>query len=235
MRFARSLCRRTVHLPIVERREGRDHCQAERLLPRDEIVAQDAPGALAVADADRACVVVNRHRKLRAAGQNFFRQRFWDFDAPRAAEMSADAVGDVSPAFEEDSADTIFDGDVQAAFQADAVVGTFARVGEQFVKRFGPLARSLHQFFAGRWGVADAALDFVTLDFEGRVRREFGGKAGRSFLDRLEFRPPGAPDGDTAWVHGVGSPVSAVYWEMRGSLMANFGELRKRGGKDGGK
>src|SRR5216684_5795440 len=114
-KLPRSLCRRTVQFPIVERREGRDHCQAERLLPRDEIVAQDAPGALAVADADRACVVINRHRKLRAAGQNFFRQRFWDFDAPRAAEMSAGAVGDVSPAFEEDSADTIFDGDVQAA------------------------------------------------------------------------------------------------------------------------
>src|ERR1700757_3758501 len=36
---------RLVHLHIVERCEGRNHCQAERLLARDEIVAQNAPGA----------------------------------------------------------------------------------------------------------------------------------------------------------------------------------------------
>src|SRR6266478_2997170 len=231
MRFPRSLCRRRVHPHIVERREGRDHCQAERLLARNQVVGQDAPGALSVANADRACVVINCNGKLRASGQNFFRKRFWDFYAAGGAEMSAHAVGDVSPAFEEDSAGAIFDGDVQAAFKPDAVVCTFARVGEQFVQRFRALPRSLHQFFAGRWRVADAALNFVAQNFERRDWRKFVGKAGGSFLNCLKFGPPGAPDGDAAWVHGVGSPVSAVYWETRASFMPNFGRLRKTGGK----
>ena len=82
--------------------------------------------------------------------------------------------------------------------------------------------------------MADAAFDFVALDFEERVRRKFGGKAGGSFLNRLEFGPPGAPDGDAACVHGDRGPVSAVYWETRGRFMRNFGGLRKTGGKDGG-
>src|ERR1700681_839861 len=45
---------RLVHLHIVERREGGDHCQAERFLARDQVVAQHAPGALASSDADGA-------------------------------------------------------------------------------------------------------------------------------------------------------------------------------------
>jgi len=65
------------------------------------------------------------------------------------------------------------------------------------------------------------------------VRRELGGKAGSSFLNRLEFGPPGAPDGDAACVHGDRGPVSAVYWETHASFIANFDGLRKTGGKSG--
>jgi len=64
--------------------------------------------------------------------------------------------------------------------------------------------------------VAVAAFDFVALNFEARVGRKFGGEAGGSFLNRLEFGPPGAPDGDAACIQGDRGPVSAVYWEMRG-------------------
>ena len=147
--------------------------------------------------------------------------------------MSAQAVGDVGPAFEEDSANTIFDGDIQAAFETDAVVGALIGIGEHFVQRFGSLARALHQFLAGGWRVADAAFDFVALNFEGSVRGKLEGKAGGSFLNRLEFGPPGAPDGDAACVHEDRGPVSAVYWEMHRSFMLNFVGLRKRGGKSG--
>ena len=146
--------------------------------------------------------------------------------------MPAHAVGDVRPAFEENVASAIFNGDVKSAFEADAVVGALTGVGEHFVQGFGSLARAFHQLFAGRWRMADAAFDFVALNFERSVRRQLGGKAGGSFLNRLEFGPPGAPDGDAACVHGDRDPVSAVYWEMGGSLGANLGGLRKRGGKN---
>jgi hypothetical protein len=145
--------------------------------------------------------------------------------------MAAHAIGDVGPAFEKDSAGIIFDCEVQAAFEADAIIGALAGVGEHFMQCFGSLARALHQFFTGRRRVADAAFDFVALNFDGSLRREFVGKAGGSFLNRLEFGPPGAPDGDAACVHVDRGPVSEVYWEMRVSFMANFGGLRKRRGK----
>jgi len=69
------------------------------------------------------------------------------------------------------------------------------------------------------------------VNFERCVRRKFGGKAGGSFLNRLKFRPPGAADCDKACAHGERGPVSAVYWEMGGSLGANLGGLRKKRGK----
>lgn len=227
----RSLRRRPVHLHIVERRKGRDHCQAEGLLARDEIVAQHAPGALAIADAYGTRVAIDGDGKLGAAGQDFFREKLRDFDAAGAAEMPARAVGDIRPAFEKYMADTIFGGDIKAAFKANAEISGFAGISEQFVQRLCALTGALHEFFAGRWRMADAAFDFVALDFERCVRRELGDKAGGSFLNRLEFRPPGAPDGDAACAHGDRGPVSAVYWEMRGRLEANLDGLRKRGGK----
>ena len=75
--------------------------------------------------------------------------------------------------------------------------------------------------------MADAAFDFMALNFECRLRREFAGKAGGGFLNRLEFGPPGAPDGDAACVQGNRDPVSEVYWEMSLSFTANFVCLRK--------
>jgi hypothetical protein len=132
--------------------------------------------------------------------------------------MSAHAISNVGPAFEEHAAEAVFDGDIEAAFKPDTVVGALAGIREQFVQRFGSLPRPLHEFFAGRGRVADAAFDFVALNFESCVRRKFGGKAGGSFLNRLEFGPPGAPDGDAACVHGDRGPVSEVYWERGGSL-----------------
>lgn len=79
--------------------------------------------------------------------------------------------------------------------------------------------------------MADAAFDFVALNFERSVRRKLGAKAGGSFLNRLEFRPPGAPDGDAACVHGDSGPVSAVYWQTRATFTPNFPPLRKTRGK----
>ncbi len=64
--------------------------------------------------------------------------------------MPAHAIGDVGPAFEKDSAGAIFYGDIKAAFEADAVFGALTGVGQHFRQGFGSLARSLHQFFAGR-------------------------------------------------------------------------------------
>src|ERR1700676_918002 len=171
--FPRSLCRRLVHLSIVERREGGNHCQAKRLLARDQIFGQHASGALAVADADRTGVAINRYGKFGAAGQDFFRQRFRDFDAARAAEMPALAIGDVGPTFKKDSPSTIFDSNIQAAFESYTIVGAIAGVGQHFVQSFRSLACSLHQFFAGSRRVADAALNFVALNFKRDLRTKF--------------------------------------------------------------
>src|SRR5258708_40259308 len=145
--------------------------------------------------------------------------------------MCADAIGNVSPVFEKDAAGAVLSGDVEDAFEGEAVVRALAGVGQHFVQRLGGLPRALHQFFPRRRRVADTAFDFITLNFEWRVGRKFGGKAGGSFLNRLEFRPPGAPDGDAACIHGDGGPISAVYWEMRGSLRTSLHGLRKRRGK----
>ncbi len=82
--------------------------------------------------------------------------------------------------------------------------------------------------------MADAAFNFITLNFDCRLRRQLRAKAGGSFLNRLEFRPPGASDGDAACVHGDRGPVSAVYWQIGERFVSNLGGLRKRGGKDGG-
>ena len=79
--------------------------------------------------------------------------------------------------------------------------------------------------------MANTALDFMPLNFEGRARRQLASKAGASFLDRLKFRPPGTPNGDAARIHRDKAPVSAVYREMRGRLRANLVGLRKRRGK----
>src|ERR1700730_7869709 len=147
--------------------------------------------------------------------------------------MAPHTVGDVGPAFKKNSPRATFDGNIQAAFKSNAVVGAMARVGEHFLQGFGSLAGALHQFFAGRWCVADAACDFVALNFDCSVQRELGGKAGGSFLDRLEFGAAGAPDSDAACVHGNRGPVSAVYWEKSANLLANLAWLRKTRGKSG--
>jgi len=110
----RSLRRRPVHLYIVERREGHHHCQPERFLARNQIIAQHAPRTLPIANPNGAGVAIDRNRKLRTARQNFFRQQLRNLYAPRAAEMSADAIGNVSPAFEKDAAGAVFSGDVEA-------------------------------------------------------------------------------------------------------------------------
>jgi hypothetical protein len=99
---------------------------------------------LAVANADRARVAIDRDGKLRAARQDFFGQGFRDFNAARAAEVSAHTVGNIRPAFEEHAARAIFDGDVQPTFEPNPEIGAIAGVGEQFVQGFGSLARSLH-------------------------------------------------------------------------------------------
>jgi len=78
---------------------------------------------------------------------------------PEQPKMSLDAVGNVSPAFEKDAAGAVFSGDVEAAFEAEAVVRALAGVGQHFVQRLGALPRPLHQFFPRRRRVADAAFD----------------------------------------------------------------------------
>src|SRR5260370_1712633 len=89
---------------MVERRERCHHCQPERFLPRNQIIAQHAPRTLPIANPNSAGVAIDRNRKLRAARQNFFRQQLRNLYAARAAEISLDAIGNVSPAFEKNAA-----------------------------------------------------------------------------------------------------------------------------------
>src|SRR5216684_2826530 len=58
--------RGAIHLLIIERREGGNHGNAKRFLPRDEVVRKHAPGALGIADADCACKLVDGYGKFHA-------------------------------------------------------------------------------------------------------------------------------------------------------------------------
>src|SRR6266478_5579718 len=101
-RSVRSANRRgAIHLRIIERR---DHGNSKRLLARDEIAREHAPGALCIANPHGAGEPIDRYRKLHAIFENFVSQRFRQLDASRAAVMPLSVVGDVGPAFQEDAA-----------------------------------------------------------------------------------------------------------------------------------
>ena len=93
-----------VQLHIIERREGRNHGNSKSLLPGDEIVREHPPGALRVADAYGAGKPIDGYGKLHAIFENFVSQRSRQLDASGAAVMASRAVGDIGPAFQEDTA-----------------------------------------------------------------------------------------------------------------------------------
>src|SRR2546423_11275559 len=111
-------------------------------------------------------------------------------------------VAHVGPALEEDSPrGAVFVDHVEPAFQAHEIAPALALFGGEMDQSFGALPRALHQFFAVRRGMADAALHVESDNLKLGAGIEHGSDSLESITDRVEFRTAGAANGDDNFVH----------------------------------
>lgn len=128
-------------------------------------------------------------------------QLFWKFDAARAPVETLRAVGNVSPAFQEDAALSIVLQNLEAAFEAHKIAPRFASFARDLNQRFGALARSTHQLFVRRRRGAHTALDFHSDNFEIAIRNEFCRESVQGVRNGPELRLASAADGDDDFLH----------------------------------
>src|SRR5262249_49316989 len=157
-----------VHLSIIKRRERCDDCNAKSFLARNQVMSQNAPGAMPITDAHDTGKSVDRIGELDSAVQDLMRECTRDFDRSRPAEVAVLAVGDVGPAFQKNTRRGSFrikssarDGglvdEVETAFEADEIVPAALFPMVETEERFRAQAGAAHQFFACRGRVGDAA------------------------------------------------------------------------------
>src|SRR5215510_294011 len=94
----------TIHLGIIERRERRNHRQAEGILARDQVSAEHAPSTLCVANSNFSRKAIDRSGKFHAAIHHFFGDRRGNFDASRPPKESAKSVAHVRPTLQKHAA-----------------------------------------------------------------------------------------------------------------------------------
>src|SRR5262252_3860905 len=140
-------CRRPVHLCIVERCKGRNHCQTERFLARNQVAGQHAPSSLPVPNANFARKAINSRRKFHPANEHLFGQRFRQFDTSRAPEVPASTVGNIGPALQEYAMDSVFHHHVEPALEADKEPRGRTAILQPSRERLRSLPRSAHQLF----------------------------------------------------------------------------------------
>ena len=183
-----------VHLCIIERRKRGDHGDAKRILARDKIPAEHAPGALRVANSNFSRESIDRNGEFHAAIQNFFGNRLRNFDSAGASEKSLRGVAHVRPAFQKNPTLTVYVNDVEAAFDPDEVISSLTILCREFRHRLRPLARTLHQFFSARRRVANAAVDFYADYFNLFFCGEQRAKRGDGIVHSGELRFARASD-----------------------------------------
>jgi hypothetical protein len=117
--------------------------------------------------------------------------------------MALAAIGDVGPAFEEDTPTVLVLYGVQPAFQAYKIApGRRLRL-RQTCQSFGSLARSHHQFLPICGGVADAALDLDADNVKLGTRSQDRAKTSDCFLDGGYLWAACTTDGNRQFCQGI--------------------------------
>ncbi len=162
-----------------------------------------------VANAFAASKFINGGRKFDTAIQNLIGKSGGDFDSSGAAKGAASSVGNVGPAFEEDTAGAVFLDDIEAAFESDEIAPRLMAFPSDADQRVSALARPAHQLFARRRGVAHAAFDLHADDIELHVGIERRAEDAQALPNGVQFWAPGAADGNVNFLHFWKYPCDA--------------------------
>jgi len=182
--------------------EGADCGKTKCVLTRDEIVGENAPSALRVADAVGARKRVDGNRQLHALVDYLRHERLRQQDAAGTAEGGVAApVGRVNPILEKHPPRGVFVNHVEPPFEPDEIFPRLVFLASDADHGVGALARAGHGFGARKRRVIHAARCVDGANFELDVVADYGSKRGERFTNGIQFWAARAANGDRDRLH----------------------------------